>query len=238
MSAVADSVAWPLVATAAAVAVGGLRAGRRRSALNRALHEVRRPLQALALAGGPEIDGTVRLAAAALERLDREINGGVAPRPREAVDVHALLAGAVGRWQGRAARRNASLCLRDESRAVQIEGDAPALGQALDNLVLNAIDHGGPRILVEARSSRRWLRISVLDSGRGRRARPGSDPQAAALAAITGRRRHGHGLREVRRVVAAHAGRFSLRVQPHGSAAVIELPIELPIELGAPERVL
>src|SRR4249919_2186392 len=42
--------AWPLGATlAAAVAVHGLQVGRRRSALNEALHELRRPLQALAL---------------------------------------------------------------------------------------------------------------------------------------------------------------------------------------------
>ena len=44
---------WPLAATMAAVATAqGLRAGRRRGALNEALHELRRPLQAIALAGG------------------------------------------------------------------------------------------------------------------------------------------------------------------------------------------
>ncbi|MGC1852531.1 MAG: hypothetical protein WA687_08850, partial [Solirubrobacterales bacterium] len=45
-------VSWPVAATmAAVVAAQGLRAGRRRSALNEALHELRRPLQAIALVG-------------------------------------------------------------------------------------------------------------------------------------------------------------------------------------------
>jgi hypothetical protein len=73
---------WPLVASmAATVAAQGLRAGKRRTALNEALHELRRPLQAVALSSGPQLAGShggedpMELAAAALERLDREING-------------------------------------------------------------------------------------------------------------------------------------------------------------------
>ncbi|HET7177655.1 MAG TPA: hypothetical protein VFI63_03105, partial [Solirubrobacterales bacterium] len=69
--------AWPLAASMALVLVaGGVRAGRRRGALNEALHELRRPLQAIALAAGAGgagargIEGSVELAAAALERLD------------------------------------------------------------------------------------------------------------------------------------------------------------------------
>ena len=70
-----------------AVTAQGLRAGRRRSALNEALHELRRPLQAIALAvlgprvGAPPVSrARCELAAAALERLDREINGGAGCR--------------------------------------------------------------------------------------------------------------------------------------------------------------
>ncbi len=75
---------WPLAASLAmAVTAQALRAGRRRSALNQAMHELRRPLQAVALAAsGPRVaapagmESSMQLAAAALERLDREINGG------------------------------------------------------------------------------------------------------------------------------------------------------------------
>ncbi len=88
---------WPLAASMAVVLTAqGLRAGRRRSALNEALHELRRPLQAVALAvSGPRVagpagvEGAVRLAAAALERLDREINGGAASAVRGAVGAAA-----------------------------------------------------------------------------------------------------------------------------------------------------
>ena len=47
-------VGWPLaLSMAATVAAQGLHAGKRRTALNEALHELRRPLQAVALASKP-----------------------------------------------------------------------------------------------------------------------------------------------------------------------------------------
>ena len=75
MSEMAGSVfaGWPLAGALALMLVGGrLRAGRRREALNRALHEMRRPLQLLAftpgapLAAGPS--APLELAIAAEER--------------------------------------------------------------------------------------------------------------------------------------------------------------------------
>jgi signal transduction histidine kinase len=226
MSALRESVvAWPLLATGAALALAGLRAGRRRSALNQAMHELRRPLQALALSGLPEHAATVRLAAAALERLDREINGGLAAGARTGVQVHDLVAAAVRRWQARARLCQTSLSLREEARLSTVEGDPAALGQALDNLVVNAIEHGGSRVVVETRSTRSWLRISVLDSGGDRRAGGRASSPAETIGRLTGRRRRGHGLNVVRGVVADHAGRFWLRTRPQGTAAVIELPL-------------
>ena len=78
MSELAQIVAgWPLaLSMAATVAAQSLRNGRRRSALNEALHELRRPLQAVALAARPGVSGAggddpIGLAAVALERLDR-----------------------------------------------------------------------------------------------------------------------------------------------------------------------
>ena len=64
---------------AAAVAAQGLRAGRRRSALNEALHELRRPLQAVALAAGPRLGGP-----AGGRGADRAGRGGArTARPRD-----------------------------------------------------------------------------------------------------------------------------------------------------------
>ena len=45
------------------------------------------------------------------------------------------------------------------------------------------------------------------------------------IARLSGRRRHGHGLPVVRRVAAAHGGRFVLRRSEQGSLAVLELPL-------------
>lgn len=228
---------WPLAASmATAVAVQGLREGRRRTVLNEALHELRRPLQAVALAVGPQSapsDGggdAIELAAAALERLDREINGGGPSAPiRGAVDGHSLVLAAVERWSERARVGGATLELRWNAGEATVGGDRCALAQALDNLIVNAIEHGGPTIVVSARLRAGALRIAVADSGRASRPRSRRGTTAATIERLSGRRRHGHGLGVVSKIAAAHEGQFALRRSPRGSLAVLELPL---IEVG------
>jgi signal transduction histidine kinase len=223
---------WPIVLSmAAAVAVQGLRAGRRRSALNEALHELRRPLQAVALATGPRFRGPadagepIELAAAALERLDREINGGTLVPALGAVDAGALVRAAVARWQARVQIAEGSLELRWNAGEVLVSGDRGALAQALDNLIVNAIEHGGPAIVVAGRLLEGRLRIAVVDSGRATRPRSRRNSPTQAIARLSGRHHRGHGLGVVRRVAADHDGRFSLRHSERGSLAVLELPL-------------
>lgn len=222
---------WPLITTLAAVAAAqSLRAGRRRSALNEALHELRRPLQAIALAGGPAdsppvVESSVRLAAAALERLDREVNGGGLPRPREELELRPLLEGAVRRWRARASLSGASLKLRWRAGRAIVIGDRVELAQALDNLIVNAIEHGGPEISLDARLYRERIRIVIADSGRAARPSTRADAPAEVIARLSGRRRRGHGLTVVRRIAAAHDGRFALRRSEQGSLALLELPL-------------
>jgi len=223
---------WPLAASMAVVLTAqGLRAGRRRYALNEALHELRRPLQAIALAsgagaGGPRgVDGSVELAATALERLDREINGGPAAAVRAAVRFQPLLQASVGRWRARAAMGGCSLELRWRAGGAVVMGERSGLSQALDNLIVNAIEHGGPAIVVEARRRGGRLRVSVADSGRSSRPDSRRENPAEVIARLSGRRRHGHGLPVVRQVAAAHGGRFVLRRSEQGSLAVLELPL-------------
>ncbi len=223
---------WPLAASmAAVVTVRGLRAGRRREALNEALHEVRRPLQAIALATGRgtvpahSVESSVRLAAAALEELDREINGGALQRVPEAIPVQPLLESAVGRWKARANLIGGSLVLRWRAGSAVVDGDRSGLSQALDNLIVNAIEHGGPSIVVDAQLQGHRLRVSVGDSGCAARPESRRDAPADVIARLSGRRRHGHGLAVVRRVAAAHHGRFALRCSESGSLAVLELPV-------------
>ncbi|MBK5220917.1 MAG: HAMP domain-containing histidine kinase [Thermoleophilia bacterium] len=203
---------------------------RRRAALNEAVHELRRPLQALALveAGSGEsaaLEHSVQLAAAALERLDREINGGAPGDARAPLRVRPLLESAVARWRRRADLAGGSLELRWRAGDAVVNGDRCGMLQALDNLVLNAIEHGGSRIVVEATSADAGVRVSVLDFGgspRARRRRPGP---AELAARISGRNRHGHGLRLVRRTATAHGGSFDLRRSATGTEAVLQLPL-------------
>jgi signal transduction histidine kinase len=227
------SAIWPLAAsTALVLTVQGLRAGRRRTALNEAMHELRRPLHAIALASSGQqarrasvVEGSMALASAALDRLDREINGGAPPALRGTVSIQPLVRAAVGRWKARAALVGASVEMRWPLGGVMVEGDPSGLAQAIDNLIVNAIEHGGPAIVVEGQLRRGRLCLSVADSGRSSRPQARRGNPAETIARLAGKRRHGHGLAVVRRVAAAHGGRFVLRHSAHESVARLELPL-------------
>lgn len=215
---------------AASLAVAGgfvsVREGRRRTALNEAMHELRRPLQALSLSlpEGERRAGALRssllLATAALERLDGEINGREVATGRSPVALEPLLEAAAARWRDRA---HGLIRLHFEVRSPYVMGDAIELAQTLDNLISNAIEHGGGTVSVRVGEDEGRLLISVRDGG----------PAAAAAKArsrpllrtrVSGRSRRGHGLRVVERVARAHGGRFELRRSKVGAEARLELP--------------
>jgi signal transduction histidine kinase len=201
---------------------------RERNALNEALHELRRPLQALALCSGSDGDvvaSSARLAAVALERLDREVNGGGGERLREPVGCEAPLRSAVRRWRARVALGGGSLELRWRAGEAVVIGDGAALEQAVDNLIVNAIEHGGPEIVVEGRRRATRLVISVADSGRRPSPQPRADAPARSVGRISAAGRRGHGLGLVRRFAASHGGRFFLQRADGGSVAILELPL-------------
>jgi signal transduction histidine kinase len=232
---------WPALGGAGLTLAAAVRDGRRRTVLNERLHEVRRPLQALALmttpaVGGPPVgEGPLEMAAAALARLDREINGEAEVAVRAALAVRPLVEAARQRWQTQAALRGATIAVRWDAGEAAIEGDRIDLAAALDNLVANALEHGGPRIELTADLVGPRICLAVVDSGSGagRRARD-RDASVRARAArrrrtpfgrLSGRARHGHGLRLVRRTAAAHAGTFALHKGKDGTSAVLELPL-------------
>jgi signal transduction histidine kinase len=165
------------------------------------------------------------LAASALERLEREINGGSPPSVREDVRCETLLRAAVARWKARASISGGSLRLRWDAGDAVVEGDRVQLAQALDNLIVNAIEHGGPAIEVEAYPRGSCLQVKVVDSGRASRPASRSHSPAEVIARLTGRRRRGHGLAVVRRVATAHRGHFVFRRSERGSVATLELPL-------------
>jgi signal transduction histidine kinase len=228
---------WLAVSMATALGILVLRDGRRRHALNEALHELRRPLQALALAGGvsarpkdDRLEGSVRLAAAALDRLDSAVNGGPGHPGLERFRCEPVLRSAVGRWRPRVAVDGGSLELRWRAGEATVEGERERLEAAIDNLIVNSIEHGSCPIVVEGRRRGDRLYVSVADAGCGRspeadRGRIRSHGLLFRAGGLAGPRRHGHGLAVVRRVALDHGGRFVLRRAPAGSTAVLELPL-------------
>jgi signal transduction histidine kinase len=209
---------WSLGVTLAAVLLGDrVRRARRRAALNRAMHELRRPLQALALTpaapGTARAPGTAELALAALDDLDHEINGAprsMAPRP---VACRALVESAIERWRRPAALARRSLELRWRAGAAMAMADPCRVAQALDNLLANAIEHGGLRVRVDVATGARAVRISV------------SNTTPRSRIELRRNHRRGHGLRVVASIAAAHGGRFWVRQSAGAWIAVLELPL-------------
>jgi signal transduction histidine kinase len=231
---------WPVLGGAGATLAAAVRDGRRRTVLNERLHELRRPLQALALmaprGGRPGAgDGPVEMAAAALVALEREINGEREASAQALVAVRPLLEAARRRWRGQAAFVGAALALRWDAGEAAVEGDRLELAAALDNLIANALEHGDGPIELAADLAGDRICLAVVDSGSGagRRARAreavlkGREARRrrGPFGRLGGRARHGHGLRLVRRTAARHGGAFALHKGERGTSAVLELPL-------------
>jgi signal transduction histidine kinase len=89
-----------------------------------------------------------------------------------------------------------------EAGPITVRADRGRLSQALGNLLSNAVEHGGARVLVTGRRSKRGVRIEVRDSGRG------------------------HGLGIAKRAVGEAGGSLSAEAAGAGRAYAIDLPIE------------
>lgn len=208
-----------------------LRNRRRIRAVNRSLHELRRPLQALALSsGGRDFSGSegfLTLAMSALGDLDRAVNGTVDTGQRqEAISCRDLIVAAVGRWRASQSESDLQLQLYWDAGEATVCVDPERMAQALDNLIANAIEHGEPPVAITGSVISDKVRITVSDrgptvnaGGNGANGDRGGDP------------RHGHGLDLVSEVAAAHGGRFALSRSREGTVAALELPLRDPAPL-------
>jgi signal transduction histidine kinase len=192
-------------------------------ALNRALHELRRPLQALVLmeegGGRPAASppaasrrGLLELATSALQDLDGALNGEAPVRPPRRFSCREAVMACLERWRSEAAGAGGIRVYWDAGPAA-IEGDATRLAQALDNLVSNALEHGGPPVVVTGAQVTGRIRITIANGIR-------RDPVALARDP-----RHGHGTEVVSEVASAHRGRFALCHTGSGCVAALELPL-------------
>ena len=193
--------------------------------LNRALHELRRPVQALVLLEEESEQrvspretsrrGLLELVAGALRDLDGALNGGSAERSPVRFSCREAMMACVERWPRGAVKSGGVRIYWDAGPAI-VEGDPARLAQALDNLIANAIEHGDPPILVTGARVAGKLRITVAN-GLGKRPSARNDDP-----------RHGHGTEVVSRVASSHGGRFALCHTGSGCVAALELPLAEP----------
>jgi len=138
------------------------------------VHEVRSPVAALSAIAGTLVEGEqdtaarrelVRLSTLACRAIERIVaDAAVTSIHRETIDPEALVRDVVT-----AARlRGARITLATPQDAPSVDADPARLRQALDNLITNAVVHGGPDVeIAVALRVDDALRIDVSDSGPG-----------------------------------------------------------------------
>lgn len=210
---------------------------RHRRRLNRAVHELRRPLQVLALLDGegpsPGDDeararrGLLQLAAAALAELEGELNDAAPAVERREVSCRELLEASLERWR-RLAEPAGGIRVFWDAGPAPVLCDPVRLAQALDNLIANALEHGGPPLVVTGASVAGRVRITVANGVPLERA-PGSIEPRAGEGGWPARGERaasrGHGMAVVSRVIAEHRGRFALCRTRSGCVAALEVPL-------------
>jgi signal transduction histidine kinase len=159
--------------------------------------------------------GLLELATGALRELDGAVNGSRPPAPSQRFSCRDLVLACLERWRPLAARSGGFRVYWDAGPA-PLEGDPGRMAQALDNLVANALEHGGPPVVVTGARVAERVRITIANGVRPNAPGETSDP------------RRGHGTEVVSEVAGAHRGRFALCRTGGGCVAALELPLAEP----------
>ncbi len=133
------------------------------------------------------------------------------------VDVEALVRRCVSSWATVHGRGRVVLDWR--AGRPYVRGEGGRLGQALDNLIANALEHGAGQVTVVGRLTPGSVTVSVLDLG------DGLERSLKNLRPASWRSRRGHGLAIVRRAVEDHGGRMHLVRESRGTGVQIRLTL-------------
>jgi len=199
----------------------------------RAAHELRGPLAAAHLGlqtlgrepGVPRwrcagVDVQLQRAALAVADL------AAAPRGRRVGDasglvgIGCLLEEQLRAWRPMAMAYGCDLVLAPVDPGALVQGDHLRLGQAIGNVVANAVEHGRGRIELSARALGDRVRIEVVDDG------PGLPATVADLAARprAGRGSRGRGLAIAADIARRHGGRLASAPSERGARLALDLP--------------
>jgi signal transduction histidine kinase len=222
------------------------RAGRRRQAFSQPLHELRGALAAIQLGlFALERRGLTSVMADRVDALRSQAQRAhlavedvddirLARRPTagrlELIDAGAVVHRRVAGWSVLAETRGRSVDLHWPIGPAVVRADEVRIGQALDNLIVNALDHGGGMVRVSGALTESTVRIAVADQGRGIQS-----PLREAMSAPW-HGRHGHGLAVAARVAELHGGRLTATPGRLGSKVEIELPLAEPPTAAAAAR--
>jgi signal transduction histidine kinase len=164
-------------------------------------HELRGPLQALALTADAHLEPDLDRARIALADLSAARSGRRAGADAEPVRLDRLVWRAATASDLAARRAGGGVHLDWAAGPVTVHANRGRLAQALGNLLANAIEHGGGQIRVSGRRTKRGIRIEVRDSGRG------------------------HGLTIAAKAVRESGGTVTAAKAGSGTAVAIELPM-------------
>lgn len=213
-------------------------------------HEVNTPLAALTSAGQNLADGVVsdpksvktygtmvvkesrRLADLVAQVLDfAGLQSRGAPLRRERVDVASLIDEAIAQSAWIAEERHVEIEQHVARNLPNVTADAPSLTRAIQNLIANAIRHGGDGgwVGVRAVGENGHVSIVVEDRGRGVAARdvPHLFEPFYRSKDSTNVRGTGLGLTIVQQIARAHGGAVTIDSRrAHGAAFTLRIPAE------------
>jgi len=229
------ALAWTMAAVGLSLAlISAVELRRRREMVTRACHELRGPLTSLRLSVATMerrceaplerlavLELELRRAGLALDDFAAARSGRRVIDRDEPVEVAELLEEQFASWHAVAGAFDSYLLLGCVMAGAVVQGDRLRLGQAVSNLVANALEHGPGRVELTARAvGDRHVRIEVIDEG------PGLPASVSELTrgARGGRGRRGRGLAIAADIAERYGGRIVAAPTPHGARVGLELP--------------
>ena len=175
-----------------------------------------------------ESDGLIRVFNALL--MIARLEGVDANRDFVAFDAGAVMRSVAELYEPLASEQGTTLIVETGDAALTMRGNRELVGQALANLVDNAVKYGGAQgvIRLTAARSGETLRLSVADSGPGIpvEARGRVLNRFVRLEEARSRPGFGLGLSLVNAVVRLHQGTLSLEDDAPGLRVVVTLPVD------------